>query len=305
MKEQGATGLTGRNDPCWCGSGRKYKKCHLGKEPAAAPAPVSAPQRASQFFNRPRRAGALIKTPEQIQGIRAAGKLAWELLEMLEERIRPGISTEDINTWVHQYTLEHGGVSAPLNYKGFPKSVCTSVNEVVCHGIPGARVLEEGDIVNVDVTPILNGFYGDSSRMYALGRISPEAQHLIEVTRECLQLGIAQVRPGGNLGDIGHAIQTHAEGHRYSVVRDFVGHGTGVRFHEDPQVPHFGRRGTGHPMLPGMVFTIEPMINLGDWHVRILDDNWTAVTTDGSLSAQWEHTVAVTTDGVEVLTGAP
>ena len=305
MKEQGATGLTGRNDPCWCGSGRKYKKCHLGKEPVAAPAPVSAPQRASQFFNRPRRAGALIKTPEQIQGIRAAGKLAWELLEMLEERIRPGISTEDINTWVHQYTLEHGGVSAPLNYKGFPKSVCTSVNEVVCHGIPGARVLEEGDIVNVDVTPILNGFYGDSSRMYALGRIGPEAQHLIEVTRECLQLGIAQVRPGGNLGDIGHAIQTHAEGHRYSVVRDFVGHGTGVRFHEDPQVPHFGRRGTGHPMLPGMVFTIEPMINLGDWHVRILDDNWTAVTTDGSLSAQWEHTVAVTTDGVEVLTGAP
>jgi methionyl aminopeptidase len=309
MKEQGATRAMGRNDPCWCGSGLKYKKCHLGKDGDAAHAPaqpVAAPPRQlTQLFSRPRRAGALIKTPEQIAGIREAGVLAWALLEMLEERIRPGISTEDINTWVHTYTEEHGGVSAPLNYKGFPKSVCTSVNEVVCHGIPAARVLEEGDIVNVDVTPILRGYYGDSSRMYAVGRISAEAERLVRVTRECLERGIAQVRPGGHLGDIGHAIQTHAEGHGYSVVRDFVGHGTGVRFHEDPQVPHFGRPGTGHPMLPGMVFTIEPMINLGDWHVRILDDNWTAVTKDGSLSAQWEHTVTVTQDGVQVLTAAP
>ena len=309
MKEQGAPGLPGRNDPCWCGSGLKYKKCHLGKDDGpdhgVRQAASLPPRPRSAVFGKPRQRGSLVKTAEQIRGIREAGKLAWELLEMLEDRIRPGISTDDIDAWVHEYTVAHGAVSAPLNYKGFPKSVCTSVNEVVCHGIPGGRVLEEGDIVNVDVTPILNGYYGDSSRMYAVGRIAPEAERLIRVTRECMELGIAQVRPGGHLGDIGHAIQTHAEGAGYSVVRDFVGHGTGVRFHEDPQVAHFGRPGVGHPMLPGMVFTIEPMINLGDWHVRILKDGWTAITTDGSLSAQWEHTVVVTSDGVEVLTGAP
>jgi methionyl aminopeptidase len=305
MKEQGAPRLVGRNDPCWCGSGLKYKKCHLGKDEAqvrTAPPPAQA---LGSLFGRPRSRGPLIKTAEQIRGIREAGKLAWELLEMLEERIRPGISTDDINTWVHTFTEEHGGVSAPLNYKGFPKSVCTSVNEVVCHGIPGERRLVEGDIINVDVTPILNGYYGDSSRMYAVGSISPQAERLIRVTRECLERGIARVRPGGHIGDIGAAIQAHAEGAGYSVVRDFVGHGTGVRFHEDPQVPHFGREGTGHPLLPGMVFTIEPMINVGEWPVRILADNWTAITADGSLSAQWEHTVTVTSDGVEVLTAAP
>jgi methionyl aminopeptidase len=305
MKEQGAAQAIGRNEPCWCGSGLKYKKCHLGKDDSPAPSPAAVAQRAAISFGRPRRAGPLIKTAEQIRGIRAAGILAWRLLEMLEERIRPGISTDDIDRWVHEFTHAHGAISAPLNYKGFPKSVCTSVNEVVCHGIPGSRLLTEGDIVNVDVTPILHGYYGDSSRMYAVGRISPAVERLVSVTRECLERGIAQVRPGGHIGDIGHAIQTHAEAQGYSVVRDFVGHGTGVRFHEDPQVPHFGRPGVGHPLLPGMVFTIEPMINLGDWHVRILDDNWTAVTVDGSLSAQWEHTVTVTSDGVEVLTAAP
>jgi methionyl aminopeptidase len=305
MKQQGAATLPGRNDPCWCGSGRKYKKCHLGQDEAAPRLEAPAPARPSLLFGRPRQAGALVKSAGQIRGIREAGKLAWELLEMLEERIRPGIRTEDINTWVHEYTAAHGGVSAPLNYKGFPKSVCTSVNEVVCHGIPGERVLAEGDIVNVDVTPILGGYYGDSSRMYAVGRVSPEAERLMRVTRECLELGIAQVRPGARIGDIGHAIQTHAEGAGYSVVRDFVGHGTGVRFHEDPQIPHFGRPGQGRPLVPGMVFTIEPMINVGDWRVRILSDNWTAVTVDGSLSAQWEHTIVVTSDGVDVLTAAP
>ena len=303
MKEQGAARTIGRNDPCWCGSGLKYKKCHLGKDGPVAPAAVA--QRGGLAFNRPRRAGSLIKSAEQIRGIRAAGILAWQLLEMLEERIRPGIRTDDIDRWVDEFTLAHGAISAPLNYKGFPKRVCTSVNEVVCHGIPGDRVLDAGDIVNVDVTPILHGYYGDSSRMYGVGRIGPEAERLVRVTRECLERGIAQVRPGGHIGDIGHAIQTHAEPQGYSVVREFVGHGTGVRFHEDPQVPHFGRPGVGHPLLPGMVFTIEPMINVGDWHVRILDDNWTAVTLDGSLSAQWEHTIAVTSDGVDVLTAAP
>jgi methionyl aminopeptidase len=304
MKEQVAASLLGRNDPCWCGSGLKYKKCHLGQD--AKPAQVARPPaQPSVMFNRPRRPGALIKSAEQIHGIREAGKLAWALLEMLEERIRPGISTADIDTWVREFTDAHGAVSAPLNYKGFPRSVCTSVNEVVCHGIPGERVLNEGDIINVDVTPILNGYYGDTSRMYAVGRIAPEVERLVRVTRECLERGIAQVRPGGHIGDIGHAIQVHAEGQGFSVVRDFVGHGTGVRFHEDPQVPHYGRPGTGHPLLPGMVFTIEPMINAGDWRVRILDDNWTAITVDGSLSAQFEHTVTVTSDGVEVLTAAP
>jgi methionyl aminopeptidase len=246
-----------------------------------------------------------IMSPSSVVGMRAACRLAADTLLAVGPIIKPGITTDDINTFVHDFTIARGAWPSPLNYKGFPKSVCTSVNEVVCHGIPGERVLNEGDIVNVDVTPILHGYYGDSSRMYGVGRISAESERLVRVTRECLERGIAQVRPGGHLGDIGHAIQTHAEGQGYSVVRDFVGHGTGVRFHEDPQVPHFGHRGVGHPMLPGMVFTIEPMINLGDWHVRILSDNWTAITADGSLSAQWEHTVTVTSDGVEVLTAAP
>ncbi|MDH5752152.1 MAG: type I methionyl aminopeptidase, partial [Deltaproteobacteria bacterium] len=197
---------------------------------------------------------------------------------------------------------QHGAVPAPLNYKGFPKSVCTSVNEVVCHGIPGDRVLKDGDIINIDVTPILNGYYGDTSRMYLVGDVSAEARKLVDVTRECLQLGIDQVRPGGFIGDIGHAIQQHAESHGYSVVRDFVGHGTGVRFHEDPQVPHFGRKGTGPQIFAGMVFTIEPMINKGGWRIRVLKDDWTAVTQDGTLSAQWEHTILVTDNGVEILT---
>jgi len=180
--------------------------------------------------------------------------------------------------------------------------VCTSVNEVVCHGIPGDRVLMEGDIVNVDISPILDGYFGDSSRMYMVGKVSPEAAKLVSVTRECLELGIRQVHPGGFLGDIGQAIQAHAESNGFSVVRDFVGHGVGIKFHEEPQVPHFGRRGTGHPLLPGMVFTIEPMINAGAYPTKILEDGWTAITRDGSLSAQFEHTVHVTETGVEILT---
>lgn len=312
MKEQAKLNIPGRNDPCWCGSGRKYKKCHLGKgAPGAATGPVAAAKvspaasdapRATALFNKPRERGTLIKSAEQIAGIRAAGKLTAQLLDMLEERIEPGITTNDIDLWVHEITLDQGATSAPLNYKGFPKSVCTSINEVVCHGIPGERVLQEGDIINVDVSPKLNGYYGDSSRMYCVGKVSPEAEKLVRVTRECLDKGIAQVRPGGFVGDIGHAIQTHAEKHGYSVVREFVGHGTGVRFHEDPQIPHFGRPGKGPPLREGMVFTIEPMINVGDWPVKILDDDWTAITADGSLSAQWEHTLLVTGRGYEILT---
>jgi len=308
MRQSEAVKTPGRNEPCWCGSDKKYKKCHMAMDqkepnPSGAVRPVAPAVKKS--VENPRRA-ALIKTPEQIAGIREASKLARATLEMLSDRIKAGISTEQINTWVHEFTLDHGAIPAPLNYGShspFPKSVCTSVNEVVCHGIPGNRVLNDGDIINVDVTPILNGYYGDTSWMYLVGDVAPEVKKLVEVTKDCLDLGIAQVRPGGHIGDIGHAIQTHAEGLGYSVVREFVGHGTGVRFHEDPQVPHFGRPGHGPEIKAGMVFTIEPMINMGDWRVKVLADDWTAITRDGSLSAQWEHTVLVTKDGVDVLTG--
>lgn len=282
-----------RNDPCWCGSGKKYKNCHLQYDLAQLNVRRRQGERGTEV---------LIKTEEQIAGIRKSSQLTVEILDMLTPRIVPGITTEQINTWVHEYTLAHGAIPAPLNYRGYPKSVCTSLNEVVCHGIPGPRVLQEGDILNVDVTSILDGYYGDASRMFLIGEVSEEARRLVEVTRECLDLGIAAVRPGARLGDVGYVIQKHAEDHGYSVVRAFVGHGVGVYFHEPPDVHHHGEPGTGLPLVPDMVFTIEPMINLGDYHVRILSDGWTAVTSDGSLSAQWEHTIRVTEDGVEVLT---
>jgi len=301
MREAPQATTIGRNDPCWCGSGQKYKKCHLSRD---AQGGASAPVRpAARAVPRSRMVSNIpIMDASQIEGIRRAGLVNREMLDMLSERIEAGITTEQIDQWVHEHTLSVGGRPATLGYKGYPKSTCTSVNEVVCHGIPGERLLADGDIVNVDVTTILNGFYGDSSRMFLVGNVNAEARKLVEVTRECLELGIAQVKPGNTIGDIGAAIQAHAEGHGFSVVRDFVGHGIGQKFHQEPQVPHFGRKGQGEPLLPGMVFTIEPMINQGDWRVKILDDDWTAVTRDGSLSAQFEHTVVVTTDGVDVLT---
>lgn len=243
-----------------------------------------------------------IKTLKEVEGLRVAGQHAAETLLKVGEIIRPGITTEDINTFVHADTVQRGGYPAPLNYRGFPKSVCTSVNEVVCHGIPGGRVLEPGDIVNVDVTTILNGFFGDTSATFYVGQPSPDAKHVTEVSRRSLDLGISQVREGARLGDIGAAIQEFAEGQGCSVVRAFVGHGIGRRFHEEPQVSHVGTRGSGMRLKAGMVFTIEPMINLGDFEVEILEDKWTAVTADGSLSAQFEHTVVVTKAGCEVLT---
>ena len=247
-------------------------------------------------------AAVRLKTAREIELMRESCRLAVETLQAVAEILRPGLTTDAIDSFVHEHTVAQGAIPAPLNYKGFPKSVCTSINEVVCHGIPGDLVLADGDIVNVDVTTILDGYFGDSSRMFLIGNVSDEARRLVDVTRECLELGIAQVRPGNTLGDVGAAIQAHAEGHGYSVVRDFVGHGIGQKFHQEPQVPHFGRKGQGQPLLPGMVFTIEPMINQGDWRVKILEDDWTAVTRDGSLSAQFEHTVVVTSDGVDVLT---
>lgn len=281
-----------RNDPCPCGSGKKYKKCCLNNPAATTHKPL---QQA-----KPRR--VILKTPEQIAGIRNACRLASQTLDMVGARIAAGVTTEEINTWVHDFTLENGAIPAPLGYHGFPKSVCTSLNHVICHGIPDGTVLKDGDIINVDVTPILDGYYGDSSRMFIIGDASDEALSLVRVAKECLDLGIEQVKPGAKLGDIGHAIQQHAEGHGFSVVRDFAGHGTGVEFHEAPQVVHYGRPRTGAVIQPNMIFTIEPMINAGRYQSRILADRWTAVTVDGSLSAQWEHTLLVTDTGVEVLT---
>jgi methionyl aminopeptidase len=247
-----------------------------------------------------------IKSPKEIEQMRVACRMAAETLLLVGEKIRVGMTTEEINTIVHEDTVRRGAYPAPLNYKRFPKSVCTSVNEVVCHGIPGPQVLKDGDIVNVDVTTFYKGFYGDTSATFYLGTPSEGARKVTEVARESLRRAIAIVRDGARLGDIGHAIQEYAEAEGCSVVRDFVGHGIGRRFHEDPQVKHYGRAGTGERLRAGMTFTIEPMVNLGGFEVEIdASDNWTARTVDGTLSAQFEHTILVTKDGHEVMTERP
>jgi methionyl aminopeptidase len=250
-----------------------------------------------------RSASVEIKAEREIALMREVCRLAASTLERVGPMLRPGITTQEINDFVHADTLRVGARPAPLNYRGFPKSVCTSINEVVCHGIPRPnQVLKSGDIINVDVTHLYKGFHGDTSATFYVGEPSPDAIRLVEVARKALEIGIAQVRPGARLGDIGAAIQEFAEAHGCSVVRDFVGHGIGRKFHDEPQVKHYGEWGKGSRLKPGMTFTIEPMINAGDYAVEVLDDEWTAVTADGSLSAQFEHTVLVTHDGVEVLT---
>lgn len=247
-----------------------------------------------------------IKSAREVALLREVGQLAADTLMKVDRILEPGITTEQINTFVHEDTLAKGCRPAPLNYHGFPKSVCTSRNEVVCHGIPNPdEVLETGDIINVDVTHIHKGYHGDTSATFYIGEPSPEAKHVTEVSRRSLELGIAQVREGARLGDIGAAIQEFAEGQGCSVVRAFVGHGIGRIFHEPPQVSHVGRKGTGLRLKAGMVFTIEPMINIGNYDVKILEDNWTAITVDGSLSAQFEHTIVVTKKGCEILTRRP
>jgi methionyl aminopeptidase len=246
-----------------------------------------------------------IMSTRDVERMRAACRLAADTLLMVGEQLRAGMSTDQINTLVHEYTLAHGARPSPLNYHGFPKSVCTSVNECVCHGIPGSYVLKDGDIVNVDVTsflPAKDGFHGDTSATFYIGEPSAQAKKVTEVARRCLELGIAEVRDNARLGDIGAAIQEYAEAEGCSVVRDYVGHGIGRVFHTAPQVPHFGRRGEGKRIKAGMIFTIEPMINLGDFHTQLLDDGWTVLTADRSLSAQFEHTILVTQSGCEVLT---
>lgn len=244
-------------------------------------------------------------TQEDFVGLRAAGRLAAETLDMITPFVKEGVTTEELNQIIHDYTLKHGAIPAPLNYRGFPKSCCISVNHVVCHGIPGDRRLMNGDILNIDVTPILDGWYGDSSRMYVVGKISRLAQRLIDVTYESLVRAIQEVKPGNTLGDIGYVIQEYAEAQRFSVVRDFCGHGIGRVFHQEPNVLHYGKRGHGLELKPGMVFTIEPMLNVGKADVKILDDQWTAVTRDRSLSAQFEHMMGVTEEGCEVFTYSP
>lgn len=251
----------------------------------------------------------ILLSSREIEKMRRAGRLAAELLDHLEPMVKPGVSTLEINDEAERWTQSKGAKSAPLGYGGtpnvipFPKSICTSVNEVICHGIPQKKqILKEGDIINIDVTPILDGYHGDTSRTFFVGTPSDKAKKLVEVTRECLYKGIAEVKPGNRIGDIGAAIQEHAEAQGFSVVRDFVGHGVNRVFHTAPQIPHYGKRGKGKRLRPGMVFTIEPMINEGVIDAVVLDDGWTAITKDGKLSAQFEHTIAVTNDGVEILT---
>ncbi len=245
---------------------------------------------------------SLVKTREQLEGIRRSGKITVQILNMLEKEIRPGMTTEQIDKLVYDFTMDHKGIPATLNYMGFPKSVCTSINDVVCHGIPNDKtVLKSGDIVNVDVSTILDGYFSDASRMYMIGDVSPNARKLVEITRECLNIGTKQVKPFASTNDIGRAIEPFANENGYTVVRDLGGHGVGLKFHEEPHIDHFEKQGKGFLMVPGMVFTIEPMINEGGYGVKLAHDKWTVTTRDGSLSAQWEYTLTVTKTGCELL----
>ncbi|MBS0560160.1 MAG: type I methionyl aminopeptidase [Proteobacteria bacterium] len=246
-----------------------------------------------------------IHAPEDFAGMRAAGRLAAETLDMITEHVKPGVTTATLDRICHEFILANGATSASLNYRGYPKSVCISINHVVCHGIPGERRLDNGDILNIDVTVILDGWHGDTSRMYVAGTASTRARNLIDVTYEALMRGVGAVKPGATLGDVGFAIQTYVEKNRFSVVRDFCGHGIGRRFHEPPNVLHFGRPGEGPVLRPGMFLTVEPMVNAGRPEVKILDDGWTAVTRDRSLSAQFEHMIGVTETGCEIFTLSP
>lgn len=284
-----------RNDPCWCGSGKKYKKCHADFD---------------EKIERFARAGAevppyeIIKTPEQIEGIKASSKINIAVLDYVAEHIHAGMSTEEIDQLVYNKTKELGGIPAPLNYEGFPKSVCTSINDVVCHGIPSEEViLQEGDIINVDVSTIYNGYFSDSSRMFCIGEVSDEAKHLVNVAKDCITEGLKQVKPWGFLGDMGQAVNDYCKAHGCSVVVEIGGHGIGLEFHEEPFVSYVSNRGEEMLMVPGMVFTIEPMVNAGEADVVMMDgDDWTVYTADGSLSAQWEITVLITETGYEILT---
>lgn len=285
----------GRNDPCWCGCGRKYKQCH------------EAFDRKIESFAREGHivpSHDIIKSPEQIAGIRESAKINMACLDAVAENIRPGMSTQEIDDIVVDVTRKMGGIAAPLNYDGFPKSVCTSVNDQVCHGIPSKNViLQEGDIVNVDCSTILDGYYSDSSRMFLIGEVSPEKKKLVQVAKECVDLGLKEVKPWGFMGDIGAVILEHAAANGYTVVREIGGHGCGLEFHEDPWIGYHTKRGEEMLLVPGMTFTIEPMINAGTQSIYTDQENgWEVYTLDGEPSAQWEYQVLVTESGVEILT---
>ncbi len=286
--------FSNRNAKCWCGSGLKYKRCHLEFDEKLESL------RLKGEIVPPRE---IIKSSEDIEGIRKSSEVNNGVLDLVASKIKAGMSTLDIDKLVYDYTVEHGAIPAPLNFEGFPKSVCTSINNEVCHGIPDEKIiLKDGDIVNVDVSTILNGYYSDASRMFMIGEVSEDAKKLVEVAKECMEAGIKAIKPWGHLGDIGAACQEVAHKNGYTIVRALGGHGVGNQFHEEPFVPHIGKKGTDMILVPGMVLTVEPMVNAGGYDVYVDAENeWTIYTEDDSLSAQWEHTVLITETGVEIL----
>lgn len=300
------------NDPCWCGSGRKYKRCHKGTEGRIQPGVISPMRYVPDNIVKPpyadtgvvpRYSEDRVKTPEVIERMRIAGEKAAEILRRAGEIVKPGMTTDEIDIFVHDLTIQMGGYPSPLNYHGYPKSVCTSVNEVICHGIPDSRVLEDGDIVNLDVTIYINGVHGDTNATFCVGNVSDEDKNLIKVAEECMWKGIEVVKPGVLINEVGRAIEVHAKQHKMGVVRAFIGHGIGENFHTDIQVLHYFDPRNTMVIREGMTFTIEPMITLGTWQHTMWDDDWTAVTKDGSRTAQFEHTILVTAGGVDILTG--
>jgi methionyl aminopeptidase len=316
-------GRPGRNDVCWCGSGQKYKKCHLESDDRGSSAPVLRPVRAPlrpgrvsprravpesvarpeyAATGRPRPGGKDVKTPEELERLRRACRAAARVLRVGGAAVRPGITTDALDELCHEETIRLGGYPSPLNYRGFPKSICTSPNEVICHGIPDSRPLEDGDLVNLDITVYLDGMHGDCSATFLVGQVDEAGQRLVRVARECLERGIAAVRPGLPVGAIGAAIEPWASRHGFGVVRDYCGHGIGESFHTSLQIPHHVDARARTVMVPGMTFTVEPMVTEGDWAAALWPDGWTAVTADGRRSAQFEHTLLVTADGAEILT---
>jgi methionyl aminopeptidase len=301
------------NDPCWCGSGRKFKRCHKASTDHIRPGRQSPPRPVPPEIPRPPYAESgvpvrlpedPVRSPDVIARMRRAGRAAAEVLQTVGAAVAPGVTTDELDELCHEECIRRGGYPSPLNYGGFPKSLCTSVNEVICHGIPDDRALVDGDIVNLDVTIYLDGVHGDTNATFPVGTIDAASAGLIRVTRECLDRGIAAVKPGRPIRDIGRAIQSHAEGHGYGVVRAFVGHGIAEQFHTDLQIPHYDNARATTIIEPGMTFTIEPMITLGAWQHQLWDDGWTAVTVDRRRTAQFEHTLLVNDEGAEVLTVA-